>query len=149
MDGYRIQAHLCDARVTLLSRNVLDWTARLTTIAADVACLPAGKLVLDGEVVSAGENGRADFGQLQDDLKRKRYDRLAYYAFDLLYLDGFDVRGAPLIERKRMLQSFLAETNGKVSRVLYTEHFEDGAALYEAVCALGLEGVVSKRADAP
>jgi bifunctional non-homologous end joining protein LigD len=149
LDGYRIQAHLRDGRVTLLSRNALDWTNRLPTIAADIACLPAAKVVLDGELISAGESGRADFGQLQDDLKRKRYDRLVYYAFDLLHLDGFDTRAGPLIERKRVLQASLAETNGNAPRVLYCEHFQDGAALYDAVCALGLEGVVSKRADAP
>jgi bifunctional non-homologous end joining protein LigD len=144
-----MQAHLQDGRVTLYSRNALHWTARLPTVADDVAQLPARALVLDGEVVSAADSGRANFAQLQDDLKHKRYDRLCYYAFDLLHLDGFDVRAAPLIERKRVLQAFLAEANGRAARVLYTEHFEDGAALYEAVCALGLEGVVSKRADAP
>jgi bifunctional non-homologous end joining protein LigD len=105
--------------------------------------------VLDGEIISAVEDCRADFNALQDDLKRGQHDRLAYYAFDLLHLDGFDLRSAPLIERKRVLQSFVAEANGRAPRVLYTDHFEDGAALYRAVCALGLEGVVSKRADAP
>jgi bifunctional non-homologous end joining protein LigD len=114
-----------------------------------VAHLPARALVLDGEIISAGDDGRADFNALQDDLKRKRHDRLAYYAFDLLHLDGFDVRAAPLIERKRVLEAFLAEANGRAPRVLYTEHFEDGVALYDAVCALGLEGVVSKRAGLP
>ena len=114
-----------------------------------MARLPARALVLDGEIVCAVENGRADFNALQDDLKRKRYDRLAYYAFDLLHLDAFDVRCAPLIERKRTLQAFFAEANGRATRVLYVDHYEDGAALYEAVCALGLEGVVSKRSDAP
>jgi bifunctional non-homologous end joining protein LigD len=149
IDGYRMQAHLHEGRVTLLSRNALAWTARLPTVAEDMARLPARALVLDGEVVSAAESGRVDFAQLQDDLKRKRYDRLCYYAFDLLHLDGFDVRGAPLMERKRLLRAFLPEANGRAPRVLYTDHFQDGAALYEAVCALGLEGVVSKRADAP
>jgi bifunctional non-homologous end joining protein LigD len=126
LDGYRMQAHLHDGRVTLLSRNALDWTARLPAIADDVARLPAGKLVLGGEVVSAAGSGRADFAQLQDDLKRKRYDRLCYFAFDPLHLDGFDVRGAPLIERKRVLQAFLAEANGRAARVLYVDHYEDG-----------------------
>jgi bifunctional non-homologous end joining protein LigD len=121
-----MQAHLHDGRVTLLSRNALDWTARLPAIADDVARLPAGKLVLGGEVVSAAGSGRADFAQLQDDLKRKRYDRLCYFAFDPLHLDGFDVRGAPLIERKRVLQAFLAEANGRAARVLYVDHYEDG-----------------------
>ena len=89
------------------------------------------------------------FQRAGDDLKRGRRDRYAYYAFDLLHLDGFDLRAAPLIERKRVLEAFLAEANGNSPRILYCEHFQDGAALYEGVCALGLEGVVSKRADAP
>jgi bifunctional non-homologous end joining protein LigD len=72
-----------------------------------VARLPAGKLVIDGEVISADAAGRPNFGALQDDLKRGRYDRLIYYVFDLLHLDGFDARAAPLIERKRALQSYM------------------------------------------
>jgi bifunctional non-homologous end joining protein LigD len=146
LDGYRIQAHLRDGRVTLYTRTGLDWTKRFPTIAADVGRLPAGKLVIDGEIISADADGRPNFGALQDDLKRRRYDRMVYYAFDLLHLDGFDTRAAPLIERKRVLQSFLTES---APGVIYSEHFEDGAALYAQAAKLGLEGVVSKRADAP
>jgi bifunctional non-homologous end joining protein LigD len=91
---------------------------RYPTTAADVGRLPASKLVIDGEVISADAQGRSNFSTLQDDLKQRRYDRMVYYAFGLLHLDGFDTRAAPLIERKRVLQS-------------------------------GLEGIVSKRADAP
>ena len=105
LDGYRIQAHLRDGRVTLYTRTGLDWTKRCPTIAADVGRLPARKLVIDGEIISADADGRPNFGALRDDLKRRRYDRMVYYAFDLLHLDGFDTRAAPLIERKRVLQS--------------------------------------------
>ena len=69
--------------------------------------------------------------------------------FDLLHLDGFDTRAAPPIERKRVLQSFLAEAGTTAPRVLYSEHFEDGADLYARAIAMSLEGIVSKRADAP
>ena len=79
LDGYRVQAHLHDGRVSLYTRTGLDWTTRFPTIAADVARLPAGKLVIDGEVISADATGRPNFGALQDDLKRGRYDRLIYY----------------------------------------------------------------------
>jgi bifunctional non-homologous end joining protein LigD len=72
-----------------------------------------------------------------------------YYAFDLLHLDGHDARSAPLIERKRVLQSVLIESGTMAPRVLYSEHFDDGAALYTQATGLGLEGIVSKRADAP
>src|ERR1700737_1216027 len=121
-NGYRVQAHLHDGRVSLYTLTGLNWTDRFPTIAADVGRLPAGKLVIDGEVISADANGRPNFGALQDDLKRGRYDRLIYYAFDLLHLDGFEPRAAPLIERKRVLQSFLAEAGKTPPRVLYTEH---------------------------
>ena len=114
LDGYRMQAHLRDGRVTLYTRSCLDWTARFPTIAADVARLPAGKLILDGEVISADAKGRPSFSALQDDLKRRRHDRMVYYAFDLLHLDGFDPRAAPPAERKRVLASFLAEAAATV-----------------------------------
>lgn len=149
LDGYRVQAHLRDGRATLYTRSGLDWTKRFPWIAADVAYLPAATAILDGEIISAEKDGRPNFGALQEDLRRRRYDRMVYYTFDLLHLDGFDTRPAPLIERKRVLQSFLTEAQGSAPRVLYSEHFEDGAALYAHAIKLGLEGVVSKRADAP
>jgi bifunctional non-homologous end joining protein LigD len=149
LDGYRIQAHLHDGRVKLYTRSGLDWTSRFSTIAVDVGLLPAGKLVIDGEVISANERGHPDFSALQDDIKRKRYDRMVYYAFDLLHLDGFDIRAAPLIERKRLLQSFLSEAAGLTApRILYSEHFENGSNLYARATAMGLEGIISKRANA-
>jgi bifunctional non-homologous end joining protein LigD len=149
LDGYRVQAHLCDGRVRLYTRSGLDWTNRFPTIAADVGRLPAGKLVIDGEVISADAKGRPSFSALQDDLKQKRYDRMVYYAFDLLYLDGFDARAAPLTERKRVLQSFLSEAGATAPGILYSEDFEDGPDLYKRATAMGLEGIISKRADAP
>jgi bifunctional non-homologous end joining protein LigD len=149
LDGYRIQAHLHDGRVTLYTRSGLDWTKRFPTITADVGRLPAGQLVIDGEVISADAQGRPNFSTLQDDLKQKRYDRMVYYAFDLLHLDGFDPRAAPLIERKRVLRSFLSEAGTASPLILYSEHFEDGPDLYARTRAMGLEGIISKRADAP
>jgi bifunctional non-homologous end joining protein LigD len=149
LDGYRLQARLQDGRVTLYTRSGVDWTARFPAIAAEVARLPAGKLVIDGEVISADAEGRPSFSALQDDLKRRRHDRMLYYAFDLLYLDGFDPRAAPLLDRKRVLQSFLAEAAHASPDVIYSEHFKDGADFYAQACDMQLEGVVSKRVDAP
>ncbi len=149
LDGYRIQAHLRDARATLYTRSGFDWTNRFAPIAADVARVPAGTLVIDGEIISAGAEGRPSFSALQDDLKRGRHDRFVYYAFDLMYLDGFDVRAAPLVERKRVLAALLSEAETTVPRTLYSEHFADGADLFARASAMGLEGIVSKRADAP
>jgi len=149
LDGYRVQVHLQDGRVTLYTRSGLDWTSRFPAIAADAARLPAGKLVIDGEVISADAKGHPSFSALQNDLKRKRYDRMVYYAFDLLHLDGFDTRAAPLIERKRVLQAFLSEAAATAPGILYSEHFENGPDLYARATAMGLEGIISKRANAP
>jgi bifunctional non-homologous end joining protein LigD len=149
LDGYRVQALLQDSRVTLYTRSGLDWTSRFPTIAADIGRLPASKLVIDGEIISADARGHPSFSALQDDLKRKHYDRMVYYAFDLLHLDGFDTRAAPLVERKRVRQLFLSEAAAASPLILYNEHFEDGSDLYARASAMGLEGIVSKRADAP
>jgi bifunctional non-homologous end joining protein LigD len=149
LDGYRVQAHLQDGRVTLYTRSGLDWTKRFPTISADTGRLPAGKLVIDGEVVSADADGRPNFGALQDDLKERRYDRMVYYAFDLLHLDGFDTRAAQLVERKRVLEAFIKEAATTAPGVIYSEHFEDGADLYARARRLKLEGIVSKLANSP
>ena len=108
--------------------------------------LPASKLVMDGEVISADANGHPS--ALQDDVKRGRYDRMVYYAFDLLHLDGFDTRAAPLRERKRVLQSFLTEGDTNAPRIRYSAHFDGGAELLARACELGLEGIISKLGDA-
>ena len=147
-DGYRMQAHLDRGKATITSRNSLDWTHRFPFIAAAFAKLPADRLVVDGEIISADTTGASDFGQLQSDLSEGRHERIVFYAFDLMFLDGFDIRAAPLIERKRVLSQFLTEASP--DRILYSEHFDDGAALFQqACCELGLEGVVSKRRDSP
>ena len=108
----------------------LDWTRRFQPIADALAALPANDLILDGEAVVADSRGIPDFGLLHADLAAGRKDRLLYYAFDLLYLDGFDLRGARLAERKRLLAELLA---GASERILYAEHLEgDGAEIYRA-----------------
>ena len=146
-DGYRLQAHKRDGIPALITRGGHDWTKRFALIADEMAMLPARELILDGEVISARESGFADFGALQDDLTKGRVERMVYYAFDLLFFDGFDLRDSPLIERKKVLAQFLEEA--KPNRILLSEHFEDGAMLLKKARALRLEGIVSKRADAP
>jgi bifunctional non-homologous end joining protein LigD len=108
---------------------------------------PAQDLILDGEAVVADSRGIPDFGLLHADLATGRKERLLYHAFDLLYLDGLDLRGAPLVERKRLLAELLV---GASDRILYAEHLEgNGAEIHERACAMGLEGIVSKQQDAP
>jgi bifunctional non-homologous end joining protein LigD len=146
-DGYRAQAHLRNGQPAVYTRAGYDWTLRFQPIADALATLPATDLILDGEAVVADSRGVPDFGLLHADLAAGRKDRLVYYAFDLLYLDGFDLHGVRLSERKHALAELLA---GASERILYAEHLEGaGAEIYERACAMGLEGIVSKQQDAP
>src|SRR4051812_24739586 len=147
-DGYRVQAHLRGGLAQLYTRSGLNWTKRFPTIAVAVGSIPATELVLDGEVISANERGAANFSALQDDLSKSRYDRMAYYAFDLLHLDGFDLRAARLVERKRVLEGLLKEA-GDIGPLHFSQHFDDGSMIFDKSCELGLEGIVSKARSAP
>jgi bifunctional non-homologous end joining protein LigD len=146
-DGYRTQAHLQKGRPTIYTRAGYDWTLRFQPIADALAALPANELILDGEAVVADSRGVPDFGLLHADLAAGRKGRLLYYAFDLLYLNGFDLRPVRLSERKRALAELLV---GASERIVYTEHLDgDGAEIYERACAMGLEGIVCKQLEAP
>jgi bifunctional non-homologous end joining protein LigD len=147
LDGYRAQASFHDGRATIYSRRGNDWTARFGSIGAALQHLPANGFVIDGEVVVPDDEGRPNFGWLQDDLAEGRTDRMLYYAFDLLWLDGFDIRTAPLVDRKRILAELLEKAPHPI---VYSEHFEiEGPALYDQACRLGVEGTISKVRDAP
>jgi bifunctional non-homologous end joining protein LigD len=111
-----------------------------------LADLPVTEAIIDGEVVAENAAGVPDFSALQDALSTGRTDRLVFYAFDVLYLDGYDLRLAPLVARKSALEAIIIT----LSAVRYSEHFEDnGPRLLSHVCRLGLEGVVSKIRNAP
>ena len=146
-DGYRLQVRIRLKGVKLLTRSGLDWTAKFgIALAGALADLPVKEAVIDGEVVAEGRGGTPDFSALQDALSTGRTDQLIFYAFDLLYWDGYDLRRAPLVERKAVLAGII----GPVGAVRYSEHFEeDGPRLLRHVCRLGLEGVISKVRDAP
>jgi bifunctional non-homologous end joining protein LigD len=148
-DGYRIMARLEHGSVRLLSRNGKDWTNRFPAVAALLTGLPVTDVLLDGEMVALGKDGGSSFRHLQEALSAGRTQSLVYQVFDLLHLDGFDLGGVPLTERKRALTRLL-ESAGMVgsSRVRYTDHLEgQGPAFFEQVCRLGLEGIISKRSD--
>ena len=103
--------------------------------------------VLDGEIVSGDAHGVSDFSALQDDLKSGRRDRLVYYAFDLLHLDGYDLTGATLLDRKATLQELLAKLP-KDGIVRLSEHFEtEGSTMLQSARNMKLEGIVSKRRE--
>jgi len=148
-DGYRIEARLDHGKVQLLTRNRQDWTLRFKSIAAAVAALPAATALLDGELVVEDDNGISSFSLLQTDLKDGRSDRLIYHVFDLLHLDGRDLSAEPLVARKTALQRLLKAAGGN-GRVRYTDHFAaDGPTVLKHACEMRLEGIVSKRRDAP
>ena len=147
-DGYRLEARLDRGRVQLLTRKKQDWTHRFPSVAKAVAALPARTALLDGEAVVEDEHGVSNFSLLQTDLKEGR-DRFVYYVFDLLHLDGRDFAAEPLLERKAALKQFLAAA-GTAGPIRYTDHFDDGGPLIlKKACEMGLEGLVSKRGNAP
>ena len=93
-DGYRMQVRVDRGKVTITSRQSLDWTHRFPFIETAFKEFPVSGLITDGEIVSVSENGAADFGQLQADLSSGRHDRIVYFAFDLLFFDGFNLTGS-------------------------------------------------------
>ena len=115
-DGYRVQARIEAGRVRLLSRSGLDWTKKFgDEVASALRALPLGAGLIDGEIVVETSSGASDFSGLQADLSAGRTDRFVYWVFDLLYLEGYDLRGATLLERKRLLEALLgAENDDKV-----------------------------------
>ena len=147
-DGYRLQAHVAAGRVKLLTRTGLDWTKKFgKEIVAALQHLAVGTALLDGELVVETEGGASDFSALQADLSEGRSDRFVFYVFDLLYLDGYDLRELPLIERKQALAQVVAEG---APRIRLSQHFdEDGEVVFRHASRLGLEGIVSKVRDAP
>ena len=146
-DGYRLQARIEAGRVKLLTRSGLDWTKKFgKEVVAAIRGLPVGAALIDGELVVENNSGASDFSSLQADLSEGRSDRFVFYVFDLLYLDGYDLRALPLIARKELLKKIVA---GGPGIIRYSGHFdENGALVLRHACRLSLEGVVSKLRDA-
>src|SRR5690606_32091373 len=118
-------------------------------ISDSIAALDCDEAIVDGEIVVLSEKGIASFAALQEALSAGRTDRMLYYAFDLLHLDGVDLRGEALTERKAMLQRLIGAASA-ASPLHYSEHFsEPGQTMLAHACQMGLEGIISKRADAP
>lgn len=149
-DGYRMQARFDHGTVQLKTRKGLDWTARFPNVAAAVAELPADTALIDGEIVVEDDDGVSSFSALQAALKGGGHDSFIYYAFDLLHLDGSDLAALPLVERKAALKRLLERAKDAAGAMRYSEHFEeDGALVLRQACKMNLEGIVSKRKDAP
>src|SRR6202161_802971 len=134
-DGYWVQVHLASEAVKVFTRRGNDWTKRFKKIADDAWHIGAGSAIIDGAAIVPSENGVSDFSVLQNELRGKS-NKLMLYAFDLLYLNGFDLRKAPLFERKALLQKLIDKTD-----ILFSESFEtDGVAMFKQACKMGLEG---------
>jgi bifunctional non-homologous end joining protein LigD len=147
LDGYRILLRIAGGRVKLLTRNRQDWTARYPTVTEAAAALPVKEALLDGEIVALDRAGVSSFQALQQADQLEKGRALVYVAFDLLFLDGRDLRPLPLVERKARLARLLKARRG---RLRYSAHFDvQGQRVYERACRLGLEGIVSKRKSAP
>jgi bifunctional non-homologous end joining protein LigD len=145
LDGYRIQARKDGDAVKLLTRTGLDWTHRMKTIAALVAALPADKVILDGEVVVLADDGTTSFADLQAAFQEGVKKPLTYFVFDLLHLEGHSTRDLSLIERKKILERLL-ENSDEFLR--FSEHVEtDGEEVFRKACQLHAEGIISKRTD--
>jgi bifunctional non-homologous end joining protein LigD len=141
-DGYRVQVHLANEAIKIFTRRGRDWTNRFRKIADDAWHIAAGSAIIDGEVVVPAADGTSDFSVLQNELKGKS-TRIALVAFDLLYLNGHDLRKLPLGERKSHLKKLIEKT-----AIQFSESFAtNGTEIYRHACKIGLEGIVSKVAD--
>src|SRR5215212_1101285 len=123
-DGFRTQVHVRNGNATIYSRNGHDWTDRYATIAHDAAKLPVSNAIFDGEAVVPRVDGTSDYWTFQSDVRAGESGRMVLHAFDILYLDGEDVRPRPFIERKELLRELIA--SGPEGRLLYTEHTDPG-----------------------
>jgi bifunctional non-homologous end joining protein LigD len=148
-DGYRVQLRVQDGEASLKTRKGLDWTNKFGAIAREGSRLP--DTLIDGEIVALDRNGAPDFSTLQAAISDGKTDDLIFYAFDLLFADGQDLRRQPLSERKARLKELLgARPKADAKTIRYVEHFEgDADAILRSACELSLEGIVSKQLNSP
>lgn len=149
-DGYRLLAFCSKGEVRLRTRNGNDWTAKFPSLVAALAELKAKSAVLDMEAVLLDGTGKSSFQALQHALGEGGHrEAIQAYVFDLLHLNGEDLRRKPLIARKEMLEKLLKKSS-HVRTLRYSDHVTgNGAAMLKQACSMGLEGVVSKLADSP
>lgn len=147
-DGYRLQLRVEEGDARLRTRKGLDWTRKFSAIAKQAEKLP--DCILDGEAVALDSHGAPDFAALQAALSEDKSEDLIFFAFDLLFLEGEDLRPLPLSERKTRLKALLEGLKGKHASLRFVDHFETaGDAVLQSACRMHLEGIVSKELDAP
>lgn len=142
-DGYRLLVRL-DKKVTLFTRNGFDWTQRMPRLASDLARLPVRGVWLDGEVVVLDEDGKPAFQPLQAAFNTGQTEQLIFYAFDMPFFDGTDLRKRAVEQRRDLLRVLLAQC--ELQCVRFSETLDaDPASLLDSACRLGLEGLIGKR----
>jgi bifunctional non-homologous end joining protein LigD len=147
-DGYRMLVEITGGKVTLRTRTGLDWTSRFAAPIQAIEATGLGDAMLDSEIVHLLPSGVASFGDLQNDLSEGRTGRLTIVLFDLLYIDGWDLTGARLEDRKAALAQLIEAVGDE--RLRFSDHqIGRGPDLFAGAQRLGLEGIVSKRRDAP
>ncbi|MFO1304463.1 MAG: DNA ligase D [Burkholderiales bacterium] len=144
-DGYRLVARIERGKCRLFSRNAKDWTATFPQVARDLAALPVVDAWIDGEVVVLDDSGKSSFQRLQNALGGGDVEGLAFFAFDVMHLDGVDLRAVTLVERKKILGRLLAQAGGVVRAG--PEVRGGGREFFAQACKIGLEGMIAKRAD--
>jgi DNA ligase D len=148
-DGYRTLVFIEGGKVRLVTRNGHDWTARYGALAKPFEKLPCKSAILDGEVVVQDPRGVTSVDLIERALADRDTHAFSYFAFDLCYLDGYDLSGAPLIERRAALEGLIDPLIGPRTPLQFSEHIEgDGDLLFAQASRIGLEGIVSKKADA-
>jgi bifunctional non-homologous end joining protein LigD len=148
-DGYRMLCRIEDGRVRFTSRNQQDWTGRLESLVPTIQKLPLRQAILDGEVAVLDSHGVSSFQALQNAFGERRTGQLLYFVFDLVHLDGYDLTAVTLEERKAVLKR-LIDALQRGAHIRFSEHMEGtGPKLRKKMCDLGLEGMISKRRDAP
>lgn len=143
LDGYRTLCHKQKSNIKLLTRSGLDWTNKYKAIEQECKKIPADSVMLDGEIVWVDDNGVSHFQGLQNSLENHNSDELLFYVFDILHLNGEDLRGTPMLERKMLLKKLLKDSHSK--KLLFSDYWKgDGTNVLKSACYLNLEGIVSK-----
>lgn len=147
-DGYRMLCHIDKGKVKFISRNGKEWTDKFDDLPAQSLRLPVANAIIDGEVVILDEEGKTSFQLLQNAFQLAGPANFLFYAFDLLYLDGYDVSNAAIEDRKSILQKVIPTKSDYA--IKYSEHvIGNGETFFAEAARLGLEGIISKRLGRP
>lgn len=145
-DGYRTLCFKNKQDTKMVTRSGLDWSAKYNELQKECNMISADSIIFDGEIVWLDEKGRSSFEGLQNSLEEGDSSKLVYYVFDLLYLNGYDTRDLPLIDRKKLLREVLEQSDSE--KILFSEHWdESGKSVFESACENHLEGIISKNGE--